>query len=1422
MQFALAPPTMSDAAGSLAPGTDAGLAVASTAAGETVTLNLASSWLQSSARQWPVVVDPTIDYTPDQDCYIENGSSANSNFCGNGYLAAGYDGTSVYRSPLLFNIQDVIPAGAQVTHAGLEAYVSDLTTSSYGAVNAYQLTQGWTEGVTWNDYDGTHAWTTAGGTYASTVLVSKTPTSAGYYSWNGPTMSALSQSWLSGTQANDGILLAAANEANDEVDVIQSSNNWSGPYFYVYYVNALGELPTYGTESQQLTDRSGLEVNVANGNLVVTGNDLQIQGTGLNLSVERIFNSLSEGDAFGTWLMGSGVDELLTFIDSDVFYQGPGGFDLSFYPNGSGGYISPPGLNSTLVANSNGSYTLTDDSSHEQLNFSSGGVLTSDVDRNGDTITYTMSGSNLSSITDTQGRQVTFSYTSSVGSNLISKITDSTGRTWQYGYTSASGYDELTSYTDPNSMQTTYDYNSSGLISEIVDPLANETLFGYNADAQVTSITPVTNTSTGAGPTTTYSYYPDQQGSCATPSGDVLGGYTVSTNPDGFSTTYCYDLQGLVIQTIDPDSYSSSASYTSDQQVAVATDPLSELTTASYNSNNDPTQVIEPSDGSGQTGPTDSATFTTPSTVAGYQYLPSSMTDAEGNCTAYVYDSAGNLTDTYAGQTSPCAGDTGGAHTGSRYQGDTGVSCGGTTGEVCEVIDGKGNDTTYGYNSAGENTSITPPSPLGAETITYDSLSRVASVTDGKSQKTTSSYDGDDRVTQILYGGATTCTPSTGNCISYTHDGDGNETSMTDQSGTTDYYYDALNRLTTESLPDTSSDCSGSSPAGITYGYDPAGNMITYCDSGGTTTYSYDPDNRLIAEAEPGGYCPTASTPTFVQGAKTTSSNSLAFPQGVKAGDLLVLALTTNDSGTDPITGVSDTLNGSWTRAKSEAYGNGHVDLYYFQGSAAGPDTVTIAGGSAAITIAEYAGVASTSALDQVAGNSGTGTTLQAGPTSSIGGAGELVVGSGGETYAGSGFTAGTGFTLQEQALDAYLYNAGVEGKLSSSSSGQSMTMGGTSGYYGAIVAVFKAAAAASLCTTFGYDANGDRTLITFPGGATQTTTFDNDGDLTSVVGKSSTGTTLTSFAYTYANGADDLPLVQTRTENDAVASNTYTYSYSSLNDLTAAAVTSGSGSSYSYSYDADGNMLTKTAGLTTTTYAYNAGDELCWAYTGTSSNGCSSAPSGATTYSFDSDGNETASSAGASFSYNTKNQTTAITYGGTTLSGLAYTGQGQDNRISAGSTTFDNSENGTAISTTSGSSTYYLYDNQGDVLGERIGSNHYYFLTDAQGSVVALISGNGQTVSNRYGYDPYGNTTYKSVTVANLFGYAGGYTDPTGLIHFGARYYDPSTARWAQPDALTAGYAYGDENPVNEVDPSGYWAHEITDFAQVKDPSFL
>ena len=90
----------------------------------------------------------------------------------------------------------------------------------------------------------------------------------------------------------------------------------------------------------------------------------------------------------------------------------------------------------------------------------------------------------------------------------------------------------------------------------------------------------------------------------------------------------------------------------------------------------------------------------------------------------------------------------------------------------------------------------------------------------------------------------------------------------------------------------------------------------------------------------------------------------------------------------------------------------------------------------------------------------------------------------------------------------------------------------------------------------------------------------------------------------------------------------------------------------------------------------------------------------------------------------------------------------------------------------------------------------------------MAVINGSGQTLSDRYGYDPYGNTTYQSVTVPNPFGYAGGYTDATGLVHFGARYYDPSTARWMQLDPGTNGessaYSYANDDPLNILDPTG------------------
>jgi len=1206
--FGFLPPYMVDAAG--ARSSAIYVQLIAVRGMELLSISADQSWLRNPARAFPVVIDPTVTisysgssivktYTgANQDCYIVS-SSPTTSFCGGRSIYVGYSSPAIDRSLLQFNVS--IPQDANILEADLAMDLSSARSSSATSVSLYPVTSAWTTAASWNKRDGTNSWTTAGGDYSTPAAWTNGSVgpSTGWYHWY---LSSVVQGWVAGSLTNNGVILRADNEATtNQLTFYSSEANQSStwPVLKVIYQLGIGDLGWYRNVSEMLTDHLTLKENLSSGNMLGVLSLVNIKGTGLDDVFNLNYNILSPNlwDFGRAWITNTGWDQ---YVDPNMgdgaSFFGPTGYAFHYIKKSDGTYTTPPGVDADLIHNGDGTWTVSYHSTGGKLNFTSNGLyMTSDVDRNGDTISfaYNASGS-LASMTDTQGRVTTFSYVNGsytgcappTSSGFVSKITDPSSRTYQFTYDTNC---DLTTYTDPNNKVTTFSYDSLFNLIQVTDPLGNETKLTYNSIYKVTSVTRVTNVPQGTGPTTSFTYNT---------------GNTVVTDPNNNQSTFVYDNRDRVTQATN-SAGTTNTTFTNDNKPASSTDPLGNQSTLSFNGNNDPTQAASPALGSGQIAPTVNVTYNTPSSVSGYVHLPSSLTDPEGNCTAYVYDNSGRLTDTYQGQSSPCDGLTGGVHSASRYQGDPGISCGGKAGQLCSSITGNGGTTSYTYDTNGNLVSTTPPSPLGATTQTVDSLSRVSTVTDGKGQKTAYSYDSLDRVTQILFNGATQCVPSNGSCITYSYDADGNRLTLVDQSGTTTYYYDALNRPVTVTLPTSGYACPGSSPSGLTYTYDAASNALTSCDSGGVTTYAYDSANRLSSIAEPGGNC--GSTP--------------------------------------------------------------------------------------------------------------------------------------------------------------------------------------------------------SLCTTFGYNSDGDQTSVTYPGGATETTAYDNDQNVASVTGKSASNAILTSFAYTYANGASDTALVRTATENDVVASNTYTYSYDALNHLTNASVTSGSGNSYTYSYDADGNILSRVAGSITTSYAYNSADQLCWAYSGPSTNGCSSAPSGATTFSYDANGNEAGSSAGASFTYNPKNQTTAITYGGTTLSPLAYSDGGQQQRITAGSTGLTNEMGSVGISTTSGSNTYYIMDPNGRIHGERIGTTHYYFLTDGLGSVVAVISGDGQTVSDRYGYDPYGNSTFKTGTVANPWGYAGGYTDPTGLVKFGARYYDPSTARWTQIDPAGQGpnlYQYAAADPINSTDPTG------------------
>ena len=96
---------------------------------------------------------------------------------------------------------------------------------------------------------------------------------------------------------------------------------------------------------------------------------------------------------------------------------------------------------------------------------------------------------------------------------------------------------------------------------------------------------------------------------------------------------------------------------------------------------------------------------------------------------------------------------------------------------------------------------------------------------------------------------------------------------------------------------------------------------------------------------------------------------------------------------------VSDNVNGPWTRTSASttfSNGGGDLALFYLQNSAPAPFGLTIT-----ITApvrrtsrcgAEYSGVATAGALDQVAAAKGNSTAVDSGPTAPVG-AGELVIG---------------------------------------------------------------------------------------------------------------------------------------------------------------------------------------------------------------------------------------------------------------------------------------------------------------------------------------------------------------------------------------------------------------------------------------------
>ncbi len=586
-----------------------------------------------------------------------------------------------------------------------------------------------------------------------------------------------------------------------------------------------GERPGGTRLPLTIGDRIDGQVDVGSGNLLLSSTLFSLpRRSGATLDVDLTHNSVtrrgeahyagSVGRASSGWRLSTGPDIRLHPVAGTgaVVFSGPDGLTGTFTPKTGGGFTAPAGFKMTLAAVTGGGWTLLDHASGDTHHFDAGGRLTKLTDRNGNPVTfsYTAAGA-LSSIRTDVG---------SAGASTLTFTTEGSGRGRITGITQTAdtgtvrsvtlAYDangDLAAMTDPEGRRTEFLHGSTGNLNRVTAPGGAQTSFGYDELGRVqTSTQPTAAAPAGA---VTRIRYEASRTLVADPNSDQ--GVSIL---DAARSTYQLTGDGrlLVASATDPAGHVRSAAYTPQLDVTTATDPAGTATFGYDPAVNGGESLTSTRSATGA-----GSAFAYGNTAAATRHLPTAGTDAQGRTSTYTYNGAGNrlsATDASSAQANVTRN---------------------TDGTVATSTSPTGAVTSYGYDSLGQLTSVTPPAgtSLGKRTWTYDGYGRLASYTSGRGVTETYSYDKLDRITKVDYSDATTD-------VTYTYDAAGWDDTRTDASGTTAYDHDPLGRLTAHS---------NTADGGQVhrYTYDPAGNLTGTTGPEGALAYSYDTRNLPTA-----------------------------------------------------------------------------------------------------------------------------------------------------------------------------------------------------------------------------------------------------------------------------------------------------------------------------------------------------------------------------------------------------------------------------------------------------------------------------------------------------------------------------------------------------------------------------------------------
>lgn len=469
------------------------------------------------------------------------------------------------------------------------------------------------------------------------------------------------------------------------------------------------------------------------------------------------------------------------------------------------------GPNGGLAA---GQTEVTDPSGHNTLYTYQNGLLVSETKGYGTadagtwSYTYDPISLGVTTMTDPNGNLQTFTYDDH--GNKISS-SDARGFATNYQY---DDHGNLIATITPQGVRTSNNIDEAG---HIALPGGGTNAGGF-AYGDITSITTTqlaassetVNGGTTALPSRTVSYYYDDPahpadrtrtvdaaGNTATATYDAFGDMVTAANALGDKAMMGYDTAtGRVTSTVSPEGVVAGV-------IPGCAPPAQGCVTTQYDAYGDVIKTTDP------LGHAESATYD-----ADGKKLTS--TDANGNTITTGYDAAGHVV------------------TVARPDGTTVKTDYNPDGTVADTVNANGNKTSYTYDS--RSRAITRTNPDGQVWKTgYDKASNPVTTTDPTGRTATNSYDVAGQLTGTSYSDGVT--PA----VSYVRNSAGQQVSMTDNTGTSKWTYDAFGDVT------SATDGTG---AVLTYTYDQAGRPTGVTYPGGTgqkVTRTFDAASRLTS-----------------------------------------------------------------------------------------------------------------------------------------------------------------------------------------------------------------------------------------------------------------------------------------------------------------------------------------------------------------------------------------------------------------------------------------------------------------------------------------------------------------------------------------------------------------------------------------------